>query len=364
MRDMARPIKVLWASEDVRAELRRRANGRSTEHRDRFRAKIILLRLDGMKIKDVAARMGTSMRTVSIWSSRFEKAGLEGLADKGGRGRKPSLPAAKIARVITEATRPPKSRSRWSVRSMGRHVGISHSTVQRIWAKNDLKPHITKTFKLSNDPKFEEKFWDVIGLYLDPPVNALVLCCDEKSQCQALERTQLGLPLAPRHPRTMTHDYTRHGTVTLFAALSVLQGTLISRTETRHTHVEWLRFLKQIDREAPKDLALHLIADNYATHKHPKVKAWLERHRRFKMHFTPTRSSWLNLVERFFADLTEDVIRSGSFASVNELVRDIKAYLAQRNADPKPYAWRAEGADILAKIKRARAALDNAEAVM
>ena len=226
------------------------------------------------------------------------------------------------------------------------------------------KPHITKTFKLSNDPKFEEKFSDVIGLYLDPPVNALVLCCDEKSQCQALERTQLGLPLAPKHPRTMTHDYTRHGTVTLFAALSVLQGTLISRTEAQHTHVEWLRFLKQIDREAPKQLDLHLIADNYATHKHPKVKAWLERHPRFKMHFTPTSSSWLNLVERFFADLTEDVIRSGSFASVNELVRDIKAYLAERNADPKPYAWRAEGAEILAKIKRARAALDTAEAVM
>ena len=216
---MARPIKVIWASEDVRSELRRRANGRSTEHRDRFRAKIILLRLDGMKIADVAARMRTSMRTVSIWSSRFEKAGLEDLADKGGQGRKPSLPAAKVARVITEVTRPPKSRSRWSVRSMGRHVGISHSTVQRIWAKNDLKPHITKTFKLSNDPQFEEKFWDVIGLYLDPPANALVLCCDEKSQCQALERTQLGLPLAPKHPRTMTHDYTRHGTVTLFAAL-------------------------------------------------------------------------------------------------------------------------------------------------
>ena len=364
MRDMARPIKALAASKEVRAELRRRANGRSTEHRDRFRAEIILLRLDGMKIEDVAAHMNTSMRTVSIWSSRFEKAGLDGLADRGGQGRKPSLPEAKVARVITEATRPPKGRSRWSVRSMGRHVGISPSTVQRIWAKNDLKPHITKTFKFSNDPKFEEKFWDVIGLYLDPPTKALVLCCDEKSQCQALERTQLGLPLAPRHPRTMTHDYMRHGTVTLFAALSVLEGKLISRTETHHTHVEWLRFLKQIDREAPKDLDLHLIADNYATHKHPKVKAWLERHPRFKMHFTPTSSSWLNLVERFFADLTEDVIRSGSFMSLNELVRDIKAYLAQRNAAPKPYTWKAEGAEILAKIKRARAALDHAKAVM
>ena len=361
---MARPIKVLSASEDIRTELQRRANGRSIEHRERFRAKIILLRLDGLKIEDVAARMKTSMRTVSIWSSRFEKAGLEGLADKGGQGRKPSLPAAKIARVITEATRPPKSRSRWSVRSMARHAGLSHSTVQRIWAKNDLKPHLTRTFKLSNDPNFEEKFWDVIGLYLDPPVNALVLCCDEKSQCQALERTQLALPLAPKRPRTMTHDYTRHGTVTLFAALSVLEGTLISRTEASHTHVEWLRFLKQIDREAPKDLDLHLIADNYATHKHPKVKAWLDRHPRFKMHFTPTSSSWLNLIERFFADLTEDVIRSGSFTSVSELVRDIEAYLTQRNAAPRPYMWKAEGAAILSKIRRARAALDRVAAVM
>ena len=232
---MARPIKVLSTSDEVRAELRWRAKGRSTEHRDRFRAEIILLRLEGLKIKDVAERMNTSMRTVSLWSSRFEKTGLDGLADKGGQGRKPSLPEAKVARVITEATRPPKGRTRWSVRSMGRHAGISHSTVQRIWSKNELKPHITKTFKLSNDPKFEEKFWGVIGLYLDPPAKALVLCCDEKSQCQALERTQLGLPLAPKRPRTMTHDYIRHGTVTLFAALNVLEGKLISRTETRHT---------------------------------------------------------------------------------------------------------------------------------
>ena len=235
---------------------------------------------------------------------------------------------------------------------MGRHAGISASSVQRIWSKNDLKPHRLKIFKLSNDPRFEEKFWDVIGLYLNPPANALVLCCDEKSQCQALERTQLGLPLAPKRPPTMTHDYVRHGTVTLFAALSQLTGQLITRTEASHTHVEWLRFLKQIDRQTPRDLDLHLIADNYATHKHPKVRAWLENHPRFKMHFTPTSSSWLNMVERFFADLTSDVIRAGSFTSVNELVRDIKAYLAQRNADPKPYVWRAEGADILAKIKR------------
>jgi transposase len=359
---MARPIKVVMASTEVRAELQRIAKAWTSAHRDRFRANIILLRLDGLKIEEVAERMETSMPTVSIWSSRFEQFGLDGLKDKAGRGRKPSIPTRKVERVVTEVTRPPKNRNRWSVRSMGRHVGISHSTVQRIWSKSELKPHVIKTFKLSNDPNFEAKFWDVIGLYLDPPANALVLCCDEKSQCQALERTQPGLPLAPNRPRTMTHDYTRHGTITLFAALIALTGRLITRTEGCHTHVEWLRYLKQIDRETPKHLDLHLIADNYATHKHPNVKAWLDRHPRFKMHFTPTSSSWLNLVERFFADLTEDVIRSGSFASVKELVDDINTYLAERNANPKPYKWTAQAAAILDKIHRARAVLDKVDA--
>ena len=359
---MARPIKVVMASTEVRAELQRIAKAWTSAHRDRFRANIILLRLDGLKIEEVAERMETSMPTVSIWSSRFEQFGLDGLKDKAGRGRKPSIPTRKVERVVTEVTRPPKNRNRWSVRSMGRHVGISHSTVQRIWSKSELKPHVIKTFKLSNDPNFEAKFWDVIGLYLDPPANALVLCCDEKSQCQALERTQPGLPLAPNRPRTMTHDYTRHGTITLFAALIALTGRLITRTEGCHTHVEWLRFLKQIDRETPKHLDLHLIADNYATHKHPNVKAWLDRHPRFKMHFTPTSSSWLNLVERFFADLTEDVIRSGSFASVKELVEDINTYLAERNANPKTYKWTAQAAAILDKIHRARAVLDKVDA--
>ncbi len=354
---MGRPIKVLEASDAVHGELRRRVNAPTSAQRDRFRAEIILLRLDRLKVADVAERMRTSVPTVSTWSSRFEKTGLAGLKDKAGRGRKPSIPAAKIQRVVTEVTQPPKNRKRWSVRSMGRHAGVSSSTVQRVWSKNELKPHITKTFKLSNDPEFEAKFWDVIGLYLDPPTNALVLCCDEKSQCQALERTQLGLPLAPKRPRTMTHDYTRHGTVTLFAALVALTGKLITRTEAYHTHVEWLRFLKQIDRETPKHLDLHLIADNYATHKHPKVRAWLATHPRFKMHFTPTSSSWLNLIERFFADLTGDVIRSGSFASVKELVNDINAYLDERNANPKPYKWTAKGQAILEKIRRARAAV-------
>jgi len=359
---MARPIKRLQAEPTVVAELRRRSRASTSTVRERDRADMILLRLDGVSVTEAAVRLKTTAKRVSTWSKRFEEHGLDGLEDEPGRGRKPSIPASKVQRVVTEVTRPPKGRKRWSVRSMGRHAGVSHSTVQRVWSKNDLKPHVTKTFKLSNDPSFEEKFWDVIGLYLHPPLKALVLCCDEKSQCQALERTQLSLPLAAKRPRTMTHDYRRHGTITLFAALNALEGRLITRTEKRHTHVEWLRFLKQIDRETPKDLDIHLIQDNYATHKHAKVSAWLKRHPRFKMHFTPTSSSWMNLVERFFADLDADVIRTGSFASVGELIRDIEAYLDDRNANPEPYKWRAKGEAILEKIHRARAALNKASA--
>ena len=241
---------------------------------------------------------------------------------------------------------------------MAREVGISPDSVHRIWRANDIKPHLVETFKVSNDKHFEEKFWDVIGLYLDPPERALVLCCDEKSQCQALERTQPGLPLGVGEIRTKTHDYKRHGTVTLFAALDYLDGKLISRTEEQHTHVEWLRFLKQIDRETPKDLDLHLIVDNYCTHKEENVGNWLARHPRFHLHFTPTSSSWLNLVERFFGELTQDVIRDGSFTSVRELVKDIEAYLALRNLNPKPYKWKAKGEEILRKIQRAKHALN------
>lgn len=241
---------------------------------------------------------------------------------------------------------------------MAREVGISPDSVHRIWRANDIKPHLIETFKLSNDKRFEEKFWDVIGLYLDPPEKALVLCCDEKSQCQALERTQPGLPLGIGEIRTKTHDYKRHGTITLFAALNYLDGKLIARTEAHHTHVEWLRFLKQIDRETPKELDLHLIVDNYCTHKEENVRKWLSKHLRFHLHFTPTSSSWLNLVERFFGELTQDVIRDGSFGSVRQLVKDIEIYLAERNLNPKPYKWKAKGEEILRKIQRARDALE------
>ena len=281
------------------------------------------------------------------WSHRFELEGLDGLADRKGRGRKATIEPEKINRVISEATRPPAPRNRWSVRKMAREVGISPDSVHRIWKANEIKPHLTHQFKISNDPQFERKFWDVIGLYLDPPERALVLCCDEKSQVQALERTQPGLPLGIGHVRTRTHDYRRHGTISLFAALNYLDGKIISRTEEHHTHVEWLRFLKQIERETPKELELHLIADNYSTHNHKTVKAWLSRHRRFHMHFTPTSSSWMNLVERFFSELTTEVVREGSFLSVRRLVRDIEDYLTQRNLDPKPYRWKADGEEML-----------------
>jgi transposase len=240
-------------------------------------------------------------------------------------------------------------------------AGVSKATVQRLWAANDIKPHLTRTFKLSKDKQFEKKFWDVIGLYLNPSEKALILCCDEKSQCQALERTQPGLPLGVGHIKTKTHDYFRHGTLTLFAALNYLDGKLITRIAKRHRHQEWLAFLKTIERETPSALELHLIADNYATHKHAEVKRWLAKHPRFHMHFTPTSSSWLNLVERFFRDLT-DFITARSFASVGELSDAIITFLAERNKNAKRYVWHAKGEDILRKIEAARQAMARNEA--
>lgn len=358
---MARPVSIIELGAEEEKELRRRSRASTSSQRDSLRAHIVLLRSQGMKQTEVAEALDVSVTCVNKWSQRFEREGLAGLQDAPGRGRKTSIPAATVEKVITKATQPPKPRQRWSVRTMAAEAGISPDSVHRIWKANDLKPHLTKTFKISTDKHFEEKFWDVIGLYLDPPERALILCCDEKSQCQALERTQLGLPLrAGGYARTRTHDYIRHGTITLFAALNYLDGKLISRTEQRHTHVEWLRFLKQIERETPRELDIHLIADNYCTHKHQNVKAWLARHPRFHIHFTPTGSSWMNLVERFFADLTGDVVRDGSFTSVRELVQDINLYLAQRNQNPMPYRWRAKGEEILRKIQRAKEALAHA----
>lgn len=355
---MGRPVSVVELTESEQCELQRRVNAPTASKRDSLRAAIILRRGEGIRQVQVAAELGVSVTCVSKWSQRFELDGLAGLRDKKGRGRPASIPADKVEQVLTRVTQPPKPRTRWSVRTMAAAVGISPDSVHRIWQANDIKPHLMKTFKVSTDKHFEEKFWDVIGLYLDPPERALVLCCDEKTQCQALERSQPGLPLGVGEIRTRTHDYKRHGTITLFAALNYLDGKLISRTEAHHTHVEWLRFLKQIDRDTPKELDLHLILDNYGTHKEESVRKWLSRRPRFHLHFTPTSSSWMNLIERFFGELTQDVIREGSFTGVKELVRSIETYLADRNLHPKPYRWKAAGVEILRKIHRAREVLE------
>lgn len=346
----------LETTEEEARELRRRARSRTAPVRDRQRAQIVLLALEGWTQEAIAQEVKVSRMTVSTWLRRFGQKRLAGLADAPGRGRKPWLPEAKLKRVLDEVSKPPASLGRWSCRTMGKAVGISKASVQRLWSANDVKPHLTRTFKLSNDKRFDEKFWDVIGLYLSPPEKALVLCCDEKSQCQALERTQPGLPLGVGHIKTRTHDYVRHGTVTLFAALNYLEGKLIASIEKRHRHQEWLRFLKKIDKETPADLDIHAILDNYATHKHPKVKEWLSKHPRFHMHFTPTSSSWMNMVERLFRDLT-CVLREGSFTSAKELADSILAFLAERNLNPKRYTWKAKGENILRKIQAARTAL-------
>jgi transposase len=339
-----------------RQELQRRLRATTVAVRDRQRAAIILLRADGATQGQIAAQLDVSRVTVGDWCRRFAMQRLDGLDDAPGRGRKPSLPPDAVRTVLEKAVTPPATLGRWSCRTMAREAGISQASVQRLWAANDIKPHLSRTFKLSKDKNFETKFWDVIGLYLNPPEKALVLCCDEKSQCQALQRTQPGLPLGIGHIRTKTHDYIRHGTLTLFAALSYLDGKLISRIARRHRHHEWLAFLKLIDREVPAGLDIHLIADNYATHKHAAVKAWLAKHPRFHIHFTPTSSSWMNLVERFFRDLT-DFITAKSFASVGELSDAIIEFLAKRNTNARRYTWRAKGEDILRKIDAARQAL-------
>jgi transcriptional regulator with XRE-family HTH domain/transposase len=361
---MARPIRPLDITPEQRHELRQLVNRPTASFRDHRRAWVILNRADGLSQAQTARKAGVSRPVVIKWEERFRQSGLAGLNEGKGRGRKPSLDPKLREKIIVRATQPPAHRTRWSTRTMAKALGISKATVQRVWSANDIKPHVTRTFKLSNDKQFERKFWDVIGLYLNPPDRALVLCCDEKSQCQALERTQPSLPLKGGHPCTRTHDYKRHGTITLFAGLSYLDGKIFSATAAKHTHRQWLSFLKQLDAEAPAQLTLHLIVDNYSTHKHPKVKSWIgwrnqrqqQAHglERMVLHFIPTSSSWMNMVERFFRDLTEDVVREGSFGSTAELTQAIANYLAERNLQPKRYVWKKSGAEILAKIQRAR----------
>jgi transposase len=297
--------------------------------------------------------------TVRSWRSRFE---VEGLAKFGqvasGRGRKITIPQEVIEQIVDlTKNSTPSGETHWSTRSMAERVGVSKDTVQRVWSARGLKPHLVKTFKLSNDPHFEEKLVDVVGLYLNPPDQAMVLCMDEKSSVQALDRTQASLPMVKGRAATMTHDNKRHGTTTLFAALDVLTGEVIGSCLPQHRHSEFLKFLKIIDSEVPAGLAVHLILDNYATHKHADVRAWLTRHPRFHLHFTPTSSSWLNLVERWFRELTDKALRRGVFHSVPDLITAIEAYMAAHNDDPKPFIWTATAEDILAKVARGRVVL-------
>lgn len=337
------------------------SRGKTTPARLVQRAKIILLAADGRTNQQIASELHVVPNMVGRWRHRFAKSRLGGIVKDAPRGGR--LPRAReqwAARIVeATTTAKPANATHWAVRTLAAHLGCDRNTVQRVWKANGLKPHLSRTFKVSNDPKFAEKVVDVVGLYLNPPDHALVLSVDEKSQIQALGRTQPGLPLKKGRCGTMTHDYVRHGTTTLFAALSMLDGNVIAACMPRHRHQEWIKFLKRIDRQTPAGLDLHLIADNYATHKHPAVKAWLAKHPRFHMHFTPTASPWLNMVERWFRDLTDKRIRRGVFTSVGRLIEEIEQYVSHHNQTPKAFTWTAKAERILEKVRRARAVLDN-----
>ena len=299
----------------------------------------------------MARRLGVSPNTVCIWRRRYAAEGLDGLRSRHKTGRPRRIGEAKERAVVAATLRPPKVATHWSAKRLAKEVGLSPATVHRIWQKHGLQPHRVETFKFSRDPQFESKMADVVGLYLDPPERALVLCVDEKSQIQALDRTQPILPLRPGLPARMTHDYQRHGTTSLFAALDVASGRVHGRCYPRHTHEEFLAFLDSIAKNYPRR-EIHLICDNYGTHKHPKVKEWLAQHPRFQMHFTPTSASWLNLVERWFAVITNQAIRRGSFDSVRRLERAIARFLAHWNEDAKPFRWTKSPKEIRRKIRR------------
>jgi len=344
-------------SEAQRQELEKWTRATTLPVRQVVRARVVLLAGEGADDTVIAGRLGITRQRSGRIRARYLKGGLKALeCDLPRSGRPRRIDAQKIVALTTGET--PQAATDWSRALMAKAAGVSESSVGRVWRSHGLKPHRVGSFKLSRDPKFAEKLDAIVGLYLSPPQRALVLCVDEKSQIQALDRTQPGLPLRQGRHRTRTHDYKRHGTTTLFAALNTLDGTVLSTCQSRHRHQEWLRFLKQIDAQTPADRALHLIVDNYATHKHAKVKAWLAKHPRIHLHFTPTSASWLNMVERFFRDLTTRRLRDGIFHSVAELETAIAAYIASHNASPKPFIWTASASDILAKVSRAQSSLD------
>ena len=356
-----RTAALVELSLEQRTVLERLVRQRSKPARLIERARIVLLAADGLENKQIAKRMRMTPEKAARWRSRFLEGGVAALEKDASRPGRTRIITDRRVKAVVKMTleETPANATHWSTRTMARAAGISEASVRRIWRAHGLKPHQVRTFKLSRDPAFTEKLEDIVGLYLNPPEHAMVLCADEKSQIQALDRTQPGLPMKKGRCGTMTHDYKRNGTATLFAALDALEGQVISMCDDRHRHQEWLKFLRGIDYVVPEDKQIHMIVDNYATHKHPKVERWLRRHPRFHMHFTPTGCSWLNMVERFFRDLTENRLRRGVFRSVEELIAAIDQYIDCHNENPKPFIWTAKATDILEKVKRARATLHN-----
>lgn len=324
------------------------------------RAAIVLHAADGLENQQIGELMGISRQKAGRWRDRYAERGLAGIEKDAPRpGRKRRInDKQRVAVVRKTLHEKPEGQTHWSRSTMAAATGLSDSTIGRIWKEHGLKPHLVQTFKLSNDPDFVEKLNDIVGLYVSPPAHAIVLSCDEKSQIQALDRTQPSLPMKRGRAGTMTHDYKRGGTTSLFAAMNVLDGSIISQCHRRHRHQEWIKFLNLIQQQTPEGVDVHVICDNYATHKHAKVKAWAKKHPRFHFHFTPTSASWLNMVERFFRDLTDKALRRGSFYNVDDLVGAIDEYINAHNAEPKPFIWTASANDILAKVKRARRVLD------
>lgn len=329
------------------------------------RANIVLMAERGLENGEIAQRLNVSIPLVGRWRRRYAAGSFAGIEkDKTRAPGKPKTAPALVQTILDKTMQEtPAARTHWSQHGMAKAVGVSPSTVGRIWRTHGLKPHLVKTFKLSNDPLFVEKLEDIVGLYVNPPEHAVVLCADEKSQIQALDRTQPGLPIKPGRNATMTHDYKRYGVTTLFAALNTLDGSVISTCMERHRHTEWLKFLRLIDKSVDEKLDIHLVVDNYVTHKHVKVQRWLKRHPRFHVHFTPTSSSWLNMVERFFRDITTQAIRRGVFRSVDALIAAMDAYITEHNREPKPFIWTAAASDILEKVKRGRQTLYKAQSV-
>lgn len=360
-----RVAPTITLTEEQSDQLRALVAGRRVQVRVAERARMVLLAAEGRQDKEIAELLGVTRQKSARWRARFIRLGVPGLAKDAPRaGTKRRLSPEVVREVVRMTTQElPSNATHWSTPSLSRVMKISASSVGRIWRAHGLKPHLVKTFKVSNDKNFAEKLEDIVGLYLSPPEHALVLCCDEKSQIQALDRTQPGLPIKKGRCGTMTHDYKRNGTTTLFAALNTLDGTVIGACMKQHRHQEWLKFLRLIDERTMPGKELHLIADNYATHKHPAVQRWLKRHPRFHMHFTPTSASWLNMVERFFRDITQNRLKRDCFESVDQLIAAIDNYLEIHNREPKAFIWTAKAADILEKVKRARSRLDKLQTV-